>query len=156
MGYFMIAVAAGAIWAGSAAAQDQDAANASNRAELVQMLDSNFKGVDINGDGNLSHAEMNAAAGRVAAKRVEQRFRSLDGNKDGMLSLAEFQGGASIGEAGAAIATAMLKLDANSDGQVSSAEFRSPLLEQFDRLDANKDGKLSDAEKPKPPAPEGR
>jgi Ca2+-binding EF-hand superfamily protein len=135
-----------------AAAQQQQA---STRASVVKGLDTNFKTVDTNGDGNLSSTELAAAEGKVQQRRIAARrtqheatFTRLDTNKDGSLSKAEFMAAApnaaSAAPNGAALVT---RLDANKDGRVTAEEYRAPVLATFDRADTNKDGVLSEAER---------
>lgn len=158
MRHSILAFAAAAALATPAGAQDgDDILKASSRSELVRVLDGNFKGVDKNGDGSLSAAEMQAAADLIAARRVEARFKALDTNKDSMVSLSEFKALTASARAGSGTAQALKRLDANADGSVSADEFRSPLVTQFDRLDSNKDGQLSAAERAAvAPKPQGR
>ena len=125
------------------------------RANLLRGLDTNFKAVDTNGDGNLSAAELAAAESKVQQRRIagvrtryEGEFTKLDTNKDGQLSKAEFMvaapNPASATPNGAALVT---RLDSNKDGKVTMAEYQAPVLSNFDKADTNKDGVLSQAER---------
>jgi hypothetical protein len=124
------------------------------RATVQKNLDTQFKGIDSNGDGTLNAAEINAAEakviqGRMAAVRgrVEGEFARLDTNKDGSLSKAEFMALAAQVKMPATNGQAILaQLDKNKDGKVSADEYRAPILAQFDAADLNHDGTLSAAE----------
>ena len=127
----------------------------STRANVVKGLDTNFKAVDTNGDGNLSSTELAAAEGKVQQRRLAQRraqheagFTRLDTNKDGSLSKAEFMAAAPTSSSAAPNGASLVtRLDANKDGRVTAEEYRGPVLAQFDRADTNKDGVLSEAER---------
>ena len=68
---------------------------------LQKNLDSSFKTIDANGDGNLSPGELAIAEGKVQQQRIaalrgriDGEFTKLDTNKDGSLSKAEFMAAA--------------------------------------------------------------
>jgi Ca2+-binding EF-hand superfamily protein len=129
---------------------------AQTRANFIKALDANFKGVDTNGDGALSAAELAVAEGKGQQRLIAQYhtaaeadFAKIDTNKDGALSKAEFVAAvtprpSSATPNGPALVT---ELDKNNDGKVGVEEFRAPRLAQFDAIDTNHDGTLSQAER---------
>jgi hypothetical protein len=124
------------------------------RAQLQQVLGVQFKGIDGNGDGSLSVAEITAAESKVLQQRIaairaraEGQFAQLDTNKDGQLSKAEFMAITAGLKADTPDGKAALTaLDSNKDGKVSVDEFRARPLAQFDSADTNHDGTISPAE----------
>jgi Ca2+-binding EF-hand superfamily protein len=156
-----------ALWGGagtalvcaSAQAAAQNAAQAAlqplPRTQVVQQLDADFKALDINSDGKLTKAEVQAAIAKRAAEaqamlleRQKQDFEKLDTNKDGRLTLAEYQAGTKISAKDNAADLRMAQLDTNKDGSITAAEFRAITLTQFDKLDKNRDGVLQPSERP--------
>lgn len=71
-----------------------------------------LKGVDTDGNGNISAAEA-----RVAAER---RYQSLDANKDGTVTQSEFVDSR---------LQMLAATDADGDGEVSRAEIRDRVLD---------------------------
>ena len=131
------------------------AQTAPTRAALLKNLETSFKGIDANGDGTLSQAEIASRESKAQQQRltttrakIEAEFTKLDTNKDGTLSKAEFMAVAPQ-SAGAAPTGANLlsQLDKNKDGKVTADEYRAPILSRFDKADANHDGTLSAAER---------
>jgi len=123
------------------------------RAAIVRNLDTTFKGLDSNGDGFLSTAELSAAEAKglqqrqaAVRARVEAEFNKLDTNRDGSLTKAEFLAATPQAKAGNP-SNLLAQLDKNKDGKVSADEYRTPILSRFDRADTNKDGTLSPAER---------
>ena len=159
----MIALGAGApamaMAAAPAPAAKAPAAKAApapvTRAQLIKNLDAGFKGVDANGDGVLSQAELAAAESkgmqrRVTALRgrVESEFTKLDTNKDGLLSKAEFMAAAPNAPSAAPTgANILAQLDKNKDGKISLDEYRARMLVPFDKADTNHDGTLTPTER---------
>ena len=130
------------------------APSAPTRAAVVKNINANFKAIDLNGDGVLNAAELQAAEAkglqqRLAALRgkLEGEFTKLDTNKDGQLSKAEFMAAAPQ-TAGTPNGAALLtQLDKNKDGKITPDEYEAPVLARFDALDTNHDGTLSATER---------
>jgi len=98
--------------------------------------------LDIDGDGELSVAEI-AAASRSLAK--------LDRNNDGDISRAELYSRVTAGPATRptnpqAIAEQLKRADRNNDGKLSREEAPPKLAEAFDRVDRNGDGFIDGTE----------
>jgi Ca2+-binding EF-hand superfamily protein len=150
-----IIAAAPAVAAAQAAGQAGAAPQTIARTTVVQDLGTSFKGVDTNGDGSLSQAEIAAAEARSIQRRVAQirteletEFTKADTNKDGQLSKAEFlAAGPQAPPTAPNGAEIVAQLDTNKDGKVTLAEFSADRLSAFDALDTNHDGTLSVAER---------
>ncbi|MEM9267843.1 MAG: histidine kinase [Pseudomonadota bacterium] len=102
-----------------------------------------FQRLDANGDGQLTKAEVEAAA--------NLRFANMDSNGDGLLSSAEITAGAKRGGERASKRAARMieRADANGDGLLSQTEIANARPEgksMFDRADANGDGVLTQEE----------
>ena len=114
------------------------------RTQVVANAEAEFTKVDLNKDGQMSRAEIEAfqTAGNSArvAARTTAVFTQLDSDKNGQLSATEF---AKLNPAPKADATPVLRIDTNKDGQVSLAEHRTATIDTFNKLDGNKDGILT-------------
>lgn len=118
------------------------------RADVVRQINTNYKNLDINGDGSVDQSEIQATQARVQlamnaqfTKRRDEAFKKLDTNKDGQLSAAEFNAGSTPPKLNrAAPATFVQQMDANKDQKISPAEFGATTLAEFDRVDTNRDG----------------
>ena len=138
-----------------AQAPAKPAARSATRADLLKSADANFKKVDLNGDGTLNKAEIDAAQVRMQqaasaniGARIQSEFNKLDTDRNGQLSLAEFRAAAPAPKApGSAAAAAMQTLDVNKDGKISAEEYRAPMLTAFNAVDSNKDGTISAQER---------
>lgn len=104
-----------------------------------------LKTLDTDGDGNLSQAEFNQAAGF---------FDKLDQDKDSSLTAQELGGfPRALGDEprpprngpGPGFLPNFANLDANSDKKVSRDEWQGP-PPMFDRIDANGDGSIDETE----------
>jgi Ca2+-binding EF-hand superfamily protein len=119
------------------------------RAQFIAQMDSQFRSIDADKNGQLTRAEIEQhqqqSAVAEAKARNRAQFAELDVNKNGQLSPAEFA--KLTPPAAAANAGPMLaREDINRDRQISLIEHRSATLANFDRLDADKDGVVSAAE----------
>ena len=119
------------------------------RAQFLASMDSEFRKMDADKNGQLSKAEVEQFQQGQALANAEARnkaqFAELDTNKNGQLSPAEF---AKLVTA-PSIASAqpqVSRMDGNRDGQVSLVEYRTSTLANFDRLDTDKDGTVTPAE----------
>ncbi len=115
-------------------------------ANSHEAIETEFKGMDINGDGRLSADEHAAGARRM--------FDSMDTNKDGRVTAAEMTTahdammGKKAGAPGTSLSAAekIKELDTNGDGQLTLAEHTAGAKLMFERMDTDKDGLLSRAE----------
>ena len=119
------------------------------RASLSITMDSAFREIDTNKDGQLTRIEIDKFQQAAALAEVQARsrafFAQLDTDGNGQLSPAEFAKVPLI--APPAAAPSLLKFDTSKDGKVSLLEHRTATLANFDRLDTDKDGFVSEAEK---------
>ncbi len=138
----ILALAAGAALQGAAA-------EAISRAQFVAQMDSQFRKMDSDQNGQLTRAEIEKfqteAAVAEAKARNRARFAELDTNKNGQLSPAEFAAAAPPPAAANGQPT-IARGDRNRDQQISLAEHRIVTLANFDRLDTNRDGVVTPAE----------
>jgi Ca2+-binding EF-hand superfamily protein len=160
----LIASAASLAAATSATAQSPESIP-TTRAEVIKMLDARFAGIDTNGDGGLTAAELKTVEAQVIATRkaeladaVKRAFTKLDSNKDGRLSIEEYGAAAPKIDAEPAgnAAELLTLLDTDKNGKISTDEFRRRTLAGFDKLDANKDGTVTPAERDKAVVASGR
>ncbi len=119
------------------------------RARFIAEMDSQFRTIDTDKNGQLSRAEIEQYQAITAAAEAKARnralFAELDANKNGQLSASEFAKLPTPAQA--ANAQPMLaQEDSNHDSQVSLAEHRVATLANFDRLDTDKDGIVTPAE----------
>ena len=138
----ILALAAGAAPQGATA-------EAISRAQFVAQMDSQFRRMDADQNGQLTKAEIEQfqteAAVAEAKARNRARFAELDTDRNGRLSPAEFA--ATTPPPPAANGQPMLtRGDGNRDNQISLAEHRIVTLANFDRLDTNRDGVVTPAE----------
>lgn len=119
------------------------------RARFIAEMDSQFRTIDADKNGQLSRAEIEQYQTITAATEAKARnralFAELDANKNGQLSGSEF---AKLpAPAQAANAQPMLaQEDSNRDSQISLAEHRAATVANFDRLDTDKDGVVTPTE----------
>jgi hypothetical protein len=95
------------------------------------------KALDVDGDGKLQLAEVEASAAKQAAE--------IDADADGAISAAEMQAWHEAQRAKRAEAR-LQRLDANQDGKVSVDEFAAARVERAHKRDANGDGVLASDE----------
>jgi Ca2+-binding EF-hand superfamily protein len=119
------------------------------RAQFIAQMDSQFRAMDADKNGQLTRIEIEQYQSRSAIAAAKARnsaqFAELDVNRNGQLSPAEFA--AMAAPAPAANAGPMLaREDSNRDSQISLVEHRSATLANFDRLDTDKDGVVTPTE----------
>ena len=119
------------------------------RARFAAQMDTQFRQIDADGNGQLTVAEIEqfekGKALADAQARNEALFDQLDVNRNGQISATEFA--KLIREPATASAQPMLsREDSNRDSQISLVEHRSATLANFDRLDTDKDGVVTAAE----------
>ena len=135
---FMIAVAAGALTAGGAIAQQAPQMPPNGQMPPAMPMRGGGGGMgglmaaDTNGDGIITRAEAVAAA--------DARFDRLDTNHDGVLSPDEMQAAMPMA-AGGGGGQGMAAM-----GPATRQQFHDRALRQFDRLDTNHDGTIDQAE----------
>jgi hypothetical protein len=119
------------------------------RAQFLAQMDSQFRAIDADKNGQLTRTEieqhLQQSALAEAKARNRAQFNELDVNKNGQLSSAEFAKltpPAAAGNAGPMLA----REDINHDSQISLIEHRSATLGNFDRVDTDKDGVVTPAE----------
>ena len=146
------------------------------RSEVVARTAQLFAMLDINHDGVLDQAELNAAGSRAGGAQGSQAvapaprmpldrnavFDMIDTNHDGMISRDEFArapspssaamtnggGGGRHGGGGyAGMARAMMAADTDHDGKVTLKEATAFALQRFDRQDLNHDGQVTPEER---------
>jgi hypothetical protein len=137
-----------ALFAIPSAALGQDA-QPIPRAQFLAQMDSQFRQIDADKNGQLTrteieqHLQQSAAAEAKARNRAQ--FADLDINKNGQLSPAEFAKltpPVAAGNAGPMLS----REDINRDSQISLIEHRSATLGNFDRVDTDKDGVVTPVE----------
>ncbi|CAM3961279.1 EF-hand domain-containing protein [Phaeobacter inhibens] len=98
-----------------------------------------FEEMDINGDGQVTKAEMEGLR--------EARFAAADTDGDGQLTLAEMEAAAQA-RAKTRAAAMLERMDVDKDGALSLDELPKPrrMEKMFDRVDANDDGAISKEE----------
>ena len=131
-------------------AQAKPAANPTlPRAQFIADMDSEFRKMDADKNGQLTRTEIEQYQKLQAVAQAQSRnralFAQLDTDKNGQLSPAEFAKIAT--PAPAASGQPMIaRMDSNRDSQVSLVEHRTATLANFDRLDSDKDGYVTAAE----------
>ena len=125
------------------------AAQSLPRAQFISDMDSEFRKMDADKNGQLTRTEIEQYQKLQAVAQAQSRnralFAQLDADRNGQLSPAEFAKVAT--PAPAANAQPMIaRMDGNRDSQVSLVEHRTATLANFDRLDSDKDGIVTAAE----------
>jgi len=119
------------------------------RAQFIADMDTQFRKMDADKNGQLSRIEIEQFQKLTAIAEAQARNRALfvqlDADKNGQLSSAEFA--KVTAPSPAANAQPMIaRMDGNRDGQVNLIEHRTATLANFDRLDVDKDGIVTPAE----------
>lgn len=119
------------------------------RANFIAEMDSQFRKMDADKNGQLTRIEIEQFQKLQAVAEAQARnralFAQLDADKSGQLSAAEF--GKLVTPPPAADAMPMLsREDGNRDQQISLIEHRTATLANFDRIDTDKDGVVTPAE----------
>lgn len=136
--------------ASAASAQTRAPANPTlPRAQFIADMDSEFRKMDADKNGQLTRTEIEQYQKLQAIAQGKSRnralFAQLDADRNGQLSPSEFAKIAT--PAPAANAQPMIaRMDSNRDSQVSLVEHRGATVANFDRLDADKDGIVTAAE----------
>lgn len=112
-------------------------------------MDSEFRKMDADRNGQLTRAEIEQFQTLQAAAQAEARnramFKQLDTDKNGLLNAKEFSKIASPPSASNG-QPMIARMDGNRDGQVSLVEHRTATVSNFDRLDTDKNGVVTAAE----------
>ena len=119
------------------------------RAQFISEMDSQFRQMDADKNGQLTHAEIEQFQEQSALAEAKARNRAqvaeLDKDKNGQISPTEF--GKLIAPTPAANSLSMLiREDGNRDNQISLIEHRTATVANFDRLDTDKDGVVTATE----------
>lgn len=130
-------------------AQQQPAARPLGRAQFIADMDTEFRQMDADKNGQLSRTEIEQfqklRAVAQAQARNRQLFARLDGDRNGQLSPAEFAR-MTAAPAPANAQPMLTRMDSSRDNQISLIEHRTTTLANFDRLDTDKDGYVTGAE----------
>lgn len=132
------------------------------RSTYIQMMDSDYRKRDLDGDGRVTRAEVEQFERSILVEAAQSKnkalFASLDADRSGTLTPGEFAG--LVGNiAPPDVSALMARFDTNRDQVISIIEYRAATLINFDRLDADKDGIVTELELKAaraPQVPEGR
>lgn len=137
-GGLLTAALAGTAMAGPMGARaDSNKDGQVTRAELNTQIDTRFKAIDANGNGQIETAEMEAARQQRQAKWAERR--AARSGEAVTARSGENRGAMRGGKRG--------KIDANGDGVISRTEFGAHALKRFERADADGNGIVTEAER---------
>ena len=127
----------------------QAAATAIPRTSFIADMDTQFRKMDADKNGQLTQIEIEQFQKLTAVAEAQARnralFAQLDADRNGQISAIEF---AKVG-APAPVANAqpmIARMDSNRDSQINLIEHRTATLANFDRLDSDKDGVVTPAE----------
>ena len=125
------------------------AATSLPRAQFITDMDTEFRKMDADKNGQLTRTEIEQFQKLQAVAQAQARnqamFAQLDADKNGQLSAAEFSK-ISTSPPAANGQPMIARMDGNRDGQVSLIEHRTATLSNFDRIDTDKNGIVTGAE----------
>ena len=131
------------------AALSAQAATILPRAQFITDMDTEFRKMDADKNGQLTKTEIEQfqklQAVAQAQSRNQSMFAQLDTDKNGQLSPIEFSK-ISTPPPAANGQPMIARMDGNRDNQVSLIEHRTATLSNFDRIDTDKDGVVTAAE----------
>jgi Ca2+-binding EF-hand superfamily protein len=127
----------------------QAAAPAIPRTRFIADMDTQFRKMDADKNGQLTRTEIEQFQRLTAVAEAQTRnralFAQLDTDRNGHISPAEFTKATT--PSNAANAQPMIaRMDGNRDSQINLIEHRTATLANFDRLDSDKDGVVTPAE----------
>lgn len=132
-----------------------------NRVQAEKATAAYFTRLDVNGDGRLDNADLEAA--RVQVRNM--RFDAADANRDGSISRVEFVAAKAGPDAfpvedpngrfgtprsidtASPIQLLAWMADSNHDGAISKDEFTAAAEKRFALLDSDQDGNISSEER---------
>ncbi|WP_298359898.1 EF-hand domain-containing protein [uncultured Litoreibacter sp.] len=100
-------------------ALDSDGNGEVTKAEMEAAADARFANSDSNGDGFLTKEELTSAANGRAEKRIERMFKRRDANDDGKLSTTELR------PSDDRAAERFARADTDNSGGISKEEFEA-------------------------------
>lgn len=144
-------LAAALIASGLSSAAIGQAAASGNvpRADYLATMDTEFRQMDADKNGQVTRAEVESfergvALGQARA-RAQAKFAELDVDRNGQISLVEFNK-LIVGAPAVDGRPLIGRLDTNKDGRISLIEYRAGKLAYYDQIDSDKDGIVSVAE----------
>jgi EF hand len=148
----LMAFVGGAVAATAAYGQakaDQAGPKPLPRAQFIASMDTEFRKMDADSNGQVTRAEVEEFERKKAIAAAEAQnsaqFDRLDVNHNGQLSAKEFAKLTPPVTVPSAQPT-VARMDVNRDGQVSLVEYRISTLANFDRLDTDRNGIVTPAE----------
>jgi Ca2+-binding EF-hand superfamily protein len=146
LSFFAVALLAPAPLLAQAAAP---AAQPIPRTQFVADMDTHFRKMDADKNGQLTRIEIEQFQKLTAIAEAQAKnralFAQLDADRNGQLSTTEFA--KVTAPFPAANAQPMIaRMDGNRDSQINLIEHRTATLANFDRLDTDKDSVVTPAE----------
>lgn len=127
----------------------QAAAPAIPRARFIADMDTQFRKMDADKNGQLTRTEIEQFQRLTAVAEAQVRnralFAQLDADRNGQISPSEFTK-ATTPSTAANGQPMIARMDGNRDSQINLIEHRTATLANFDRLDSDKDGIVTPAE----------
>lgn len=108
-------------------------------AEFAALREAMLLRLDVNHDGAITTAEVDADEDRGIAQEVDDTFKRFDTNGDGSVSKAEMTA-VIKGQYKAKRSNGLGPLDADNNGTVTKAEIDQMAKAEFARADTNHDG----------------